>query len=261
MGSRVPVVTGLGVVSSAGIGAGRFWEGLFTSEHHFREITLFKPDGLPNRMASEIGPWVPGFEDLDETLLAQSRITAFAAVALREAHARSGTEASSVDRVLVGTTCGDIASQEASIRAARVDGYDEPMRLRADSEFRASLSTHCADVHVKLLVTACSAGNLAAIRAAQMIEAGEADVVVAGGAEAFSRMAFVGFARMRGMAAEQCRPFSEARDGLLLGEGAAFAVLESAEHAAARGAVPLAEVSGYGMSCDAKHPAAPDSTG
>lgn len=261
MARRIPVVTGLGVVSSAGIGAKRFWDGLQLEDHHFRELTLFEPIGLPNRIASEIGPWVPGFDALDKDLLARSRISAFAALALGEALEQATIEAVALDRVLVGTTVGDIATQEVAIRTAFAAGGDGPVRLRVDREFRRILSALHADAHVELLLTACSAGNLAVIRAAQLIESGQADVVVAGGAEAFSRMAFVGFARMRGMAARRCRPFSESRDGMLLGEGAAFAVLESTEHATARGAVPLAQLAGYGMTCDAKHPSAPDSSG
>lgn len=261
MTSRPPVITGVGVVSSAGIGAARFWEGIQSTEDRFREISLFSPVGLPNRMGSEIGPWVPGFETIDGELLTESRISAFAVAAQNEAMAQANCKASAVDQVLIGTTVGDIASQESEIRVRKSNGFGVPMKLKVDQSLRRAISFSRDDLPCEMFLTACSAGNLAVIRACQLVESGKAEVVVAGGAEALSQMAFVGFARIRGMAAEKCRPFSEVRDGMLLGEGAAFVVVESAEHAAARGAKPLAEILGYGMSCDAKHPTSPDSEG
>lgn len=261
MTSRTPVITGIGVVSSAGIGAERFWEGIQSTEDRFREISLFSPTGLPNRTASEIGPWVPGFETIDVELLSESRICAFAAAAQNEAMLQANCNVSDVDQVLVGTTVGDIATKEIEIRARKSNGINMPMKLKVDQSLQRAISFSRADLPVQMFLTACSAGNLAVIRACQLIESGKADIVVAGGAEELSQMGFVGFSRMRGMAAQKCRPFSEDRDGMLLGEGAAFLVIESAEHAAARGANPLADILGYGMSCDAKHPTSPDSEG
>ena len=80
-----PVITGVGVVSSAGIGAENFWAGVQSSRDNFREVSLFSPAGLPNRVCSEIGPWVPGFENIDTELLGESRISAFASAAQHEA--------------------------------------------------------------------------------------------------------------------------------------------------------------------------------
>lgn len=258
---RTPVITGVGVVSSAGIGAESFWKGIQSPEDRFREVSLFSPAGIPNRIASEIGPWVPGYETIDGELLSESRICAFAVAALNEAMAQANCNASDVDQVLVGTTVGDIATHEVEIRARKSNDIDIPMKLKVDQSLRRAISLSRDDLPVQMFLTACSAGNLAVIRACQLIESGKAEIVVAGGAEILSQMAFVGFARMRGMAAQKCRPFSEDRDGMLLGEGAAFVVIESAEHAAARGVNSLAEILGYGMSCDAKHPTAPDLEG
>lgn len=261
MKDLTPVITGVGVVSSAGIGTEAFWDGIQSAKNHFREISLFDPAGIPNRFGSEIGNWVPGFDSLNENQLLESRINEFAVTAQKEAVDQAGCKPSQVDRVLVGTTAGDVTTREAAIRAS---GHCEPiqaMNLQVDMGLRKAVAFSRPDLPVELFLTACSAGNLAVIRACQLIEAGEADLVVAGGAEAFSQMAFVGFARIRGMALNRCRPFSEKRDGMLLGEGAAFLVVESASHAADRGAEVLAEVVGVGMSCDANHPTAPDPSG
>jgi 3-oxoacyl-[acyl-carrier-protein] synthase II len=108
---------------------------------------------------------------------------------------------------------------------------------------------------------ACAAGNYAIGLAASLIERGEAKAAIAIGCEAFSRLAFVGFSRMRAMSAETCRPFSQNRPGLLLGEGAAALVLESEAAARERGAEAAALVSGFGLSCDAYHITGPRQDG
>ncbi len=108
------------------------------------------------------------------------------------------------------------------------------------------------------LATACAAGNYAIAGAVMALRRDpQLPFALAGGAEPFSQLAMVGFARSRAMASERCRPFDARRSGMVLGEGAAMFVLERAEDAFARGATPLAEVVGFGLSCDAHHPTAP----
>jgi 3-oxoacyl-[acyl-carrier-protein] synthase II len=109
--------------------------------------------------------------------------------------------------------------------------------------------------------TACAAGNYAIGAAHRAVAAGRVDIALAGGVEPFSRIAMLGFARMRAMAPDGCRPFAPARRGMTLGEGAAFVVVESREHAAARGAMPLARIGGLGLAADAHHPTAPREDG
>jgi 3-oxoacyl-[acyl-carrier-protein] synthase II len=111
------------------------------------------------------------------------------------------------------------------------------------------------------LPTACAAGNYAIADATELLRAGEAQVMLAGGADAFSRSAFIGFARLHAMSPDVCRPFDRERQGLLLGEGAAVLVLERAAHARARGARPLARVLGVAQSCDGYHITGPHPEG
>ena len=106
---------------------------------------------------------------------------------------------------------------------------------------------------VLTLPAACAAGNYAIGFAADMIRAGRADVVVTGAAELLQELQYAGFVRLAAMAPEKCQPFDLNRQGLLLGEGAGLLVLESEEHAVRRGARAVAEVGGYGLSCDAYH--------
>jgi 3-oxoacyl-[acyl-carrier-protein] synthase II len=257
-----PVITGLGVASAAGVGVGPFWSGLQSGTPRFREVSLFPTDDLPTHVAAEVGPWTPGFDRVDADRFGASRTTALALAALAEATRDAQLDGARPGRLLVGTTVGDIADAEQALRAEAERGDKPPDGLLVDGSLRGRLAAELGgDVPTELYVTACAAGNTALIRGAQLVGSGAADVVVCGGAEGMSRMAFVGFSRMRGMAQARCRPFSDARDGMLLGEGAAFLVVESADHAARRGAAVRARITGYGMTCDAQHPAAPDPAG
>jgi 3-oxoacyl-[acyl-carrier-protein] synthase II len=109
--------------------------------------------------------------------------------------------------------------------------------------------------------TACSSGNAATAWAFDTIIHGDADVMLAGGADTFTRTLFNGFGRMGALAKTVCRPFDRLRDGVSFGEGAGILVLEELEHARARGAEPLAEILGFGISNDAHHVTAPDPNG
>jgi 3-oxoacyl-[acyl-carrier-protein] synthase II len=108
---------------------------------------------------------------------------------------------------------------------------------------------------------ACAAGNFALARALDDVRSGHSARVLAGGVDAFSRTALMGFARLGALAEDGCRPFGLSRQGLVLGEGAAFLLVEELEAALARGAEPLAELAGAGLSCDAHHPTSPHPEG
>jgi 3-oxoacyl-[acyl-carrier-protein] synthase II len=104
-----------------------------------------------------------------------------------------------------------------------------------------------------VLPAACAAGNFAIAHACDVLHAGRADVMLAGGAESFSRITFTGFARLGAIAPDVCRPFDRQRKGMIPGEGAAVLVLEPAAQARGRGARIYAEITGYGLTCDAYH--------
>jgi 3-oxoacyl-[acyl-carrier-protein] synthase II len=106
---------------------------------------------------------------------------------------------------------------------------------------------------VLALPAACAAGNYSIGFASDLIRSGRADLVMAGASDLLQELQFSGFVRLAAMAAERCRPFDLHREGLILGEGAGLLVLESEEHAVRRGGPAIAEVGGYGLSCDAHH--------
>lgn len=112
-----------------------------------------------------------------------------------------------------------------------------------------------------MIPTACSAGNYAISYAADLLRSGKADVMVAGGADPFSRIAFTGFSRLFALAPEKCQPFDKNRQGTLVGEGAGVLILEPLESARARNATIYAEVLGYGLSCDGHHMTIPETEG
>jgi 3-oxoacyl-[acyl-carrier-protein] synthase II len=111
------------------------------------------------------------------------------------------------------------------------------------------------------VVTACSSGAVALAEAAELIADGVVDVALAGGVDAITRLCFMGFNALKLLDPEPCRPFDRDRRGMSIGEGAAFAVLESVERARARGARPYAELAGHGMTTDAYHVTAPQPEG
>jgi 3-oxoacyl-[acyl-carrier-protein] synthase II len=112
-----------------------------------------------------------------------------------------------------------------------------------------------------MISNACAAGNFSVGQALRCIESGEADAVLAGGADAFSRYAFSGFCRLGAVSPDVPRPFSKDRKGMIPGEGAAALMVETLEHARRRGAAVLAEIVGYGESCDAHHITQPHDDG
>ena len=190
------------------------------------------------------------------------RCTELAALAASRAVLSSGIAGSSAGTpqmaVVVGTTMGDVTQFEQD-RAS----HPEPEASVADV---STLANRPLDVMarsiarmfslsgaVRTVPAACAAGNYAIGLAAALVARGTARAALAVGCEAFSRLAFVGFSRMRAMSPDVCRPFSRGRRGLLLGEGAAALVLEPESAARARGAPILGFVDGFGLSCDAYH--------
>jgi 3-oxoacyl-[acyl-carrier-protein] synthase II len=160
----------------------------------------------------------------------------------------------------MGESCWLESWEPADVRSGAVRA-EELVRSGPDQVGRDIASELSLGGRVAVLAGACAAGNYALGHALDLVRLGRADAVLAGGTDAFSRVAFTGFARLGALAVEACRPFSADRDGLVLGEGAAMLVVESAASAAARGAVPLAELAGIGLSGDAFHIVSPDPQG
>jgi 3-oxoacyl-[acyl-carrier-protein] synthase II len=169
--------------------------------------------------------------------------------------------------IAVGTSYGEsgeldrIVAQQVASGTKDVDG---PAAVRsASSRLSADVARELelTEAEAVTIPTACAAGNYAIGYGFDAVAGGEADVALCGGADALLRMVFATFYRLGTMAPRICQPFDRNRKGILTGEGGAMLVLEDLDSAAARGAHIYAEVLGYGLACDARHPVAPDQQG
>jgi 3-oxoacyl-[acyl-carrier-protein] synthase II len=168
--------------------------------------------------------------------------------------------------VVLGTTLGEERQVgDLSDRFARSgeDSIDAEFLARSDNHRLAALVArqHGLGGPALLAATACSSGTAAGAWAYDLVSFGDADVMLAGGADTFTRLIYVGFKRMGALSKDVCRPFDKDRDGVAFGEGAGFVILEELEHARRRGAQVYAELAGYGISNDAHHITAPDPNG
>jgi len=271
------VVTGLGATTPLGGDVASTWAGLLDARSGVRRLDAEWAADLPVRIAAPVA--VEPTEVLDRVeARTLDRAQQFALVAAREAWADAGfsTEAG-VDperlAVVVGTGIGGVLTlltQYDALRergARRVSPHTVPMLMPNGPAATVGLAlTARAGVHTP--VSACASGAEAIALALDLLRAGRADVVVAGGTEAaIASLPIAGFAAMRALSTREdepetaSRPYDKARDGFVLGEGAAVLVLETREHAHRRGARVYAELAGAGISADAHHVAAPEPTG
>ncbi|WP_018680561.1 beta-ketoacyl-[acyl-carrier-protein] synthase family protein [Actinokineospora enzanensis] len=261
---RRVVVTGLGPVSSIGIGVRAFEAGLRAGRSGVGDITAFDPTGFPRTRAGEVTAFRP--RELLRVLDADrwGRSACFAAAAARLAVADAGL--SEVDlrdaSVVVGTTSGESKVIEEFGRRVAGEGFAAVPAALAEQlpagrlSFAVNEELGIAGESVTL-ATACSASNYALGYAYDAIAHGDADIVVTGGADSVCRWAHAGFVRLGAVAELECAPFDRDRTGMVTAEGGAMLVLESEEHAARRGARAYARVLGYALNCDAHHMVAP----
>lgn len=255
------VVTGMGVVSPLGRGVEETWAGVLAG----RSGVTRREDGRLVALAPAAAFTEP-LRDQDGRP-ARGRAAALAAAAVGDALHTAGTPSGAAVDLVVGTTMGEpswIDTWPPEDAAA-----DPPPSHRAAELLAGTpdgLAAELADLtgvqgRVAAVGGACAAGNYALARALDDVRAERSRTVLAVGVDAFSHTALSGFAKLGALAVDSCRPFGLARQGLVLGEGAACLVVESRAHAEARGAPVLAELAGAGMSCDAYHPTSPHPEG
>jgi nodulation protein E len=270
---RRVAITGMGAISPLGVGAEALWQGL--REGRSAIGPLHHPDA--GRLRVKVAAQVPDSFDpaanIDErTLPMLDRTSEFALHAAREAVAQSGLDFRQGQlglrtAVIVGTGVGGETTQDEQSR--RLYGENA---ARAHPLTIVRLMTNASASHISIawglrgptfaVASACASANHAIIQAAQMIRWGLADVAITGGTEAcLTYGALKAWEAMRVLADDTCRPFSINRRGLVLGEGAGIFVLESMEHAQARGATILAELAGSGMTADATDIVMPSADG
>jgi 3-oxoacyl-[acyl-carrier-protein] synthase II len=277
MTKRRVVVTGLGVVSPVGIGVNNAWKNLIAGQSGITRITKFDPSNFASQVAGEVKDF--NVEDFISAKDAR-RMDTFIQYGLAagiEAFKDSGIEVTEKNAERIGVAIGSGIGGLGLIESTN-DTYDEGGPRKVSPFFIPGTIINMISGNLSIMfglkgpnvaiVTACTTGTHCIGDAARMIEYGDADVMVAGGAEAaITELSVAGFASARALSsrnddpATASRPWDKDRDGFVIGEGAGVLVLEEYEHAKARGAKIYAELSGYGMSADAYHMTAPNMDG
>ena len=271
--SRRVVITGLGAVTPIGNTVATYWSGLQSGANGVAPITLFDASKHACRFAAEVKDFDPsGVLDPKETKR-WDRFCQFGVVAAKEALAQSGLDITDANRqrigVIIGSGVGGLLTMETQAHVlegkgpGRVSPFTVPMMIPNMATGLAAIALG-AQGPSSAVATACAAGSNAIGDAFRLLQQGHADAMVCGGAEsAITPLGVAGFASAKALSfrnddpATASRPFDAERDGFVIGEGAGILVLETLEHAQARGAAILGEVVGYGMTCDAHHITSP----
>jgi 3-oxoacyl-[acyl-carrier-protein] synthase II len=267
------VVTGLGAITPIGNDVSSYWEGLSTARNGVAGITLFDASRHACRFAAEVKNFDPsGWLELKESKR-WDRFCQFGVIAAKQAVAHAGLTIDESNQHRVGTAIGSgvggLLMMETQAHVLKDRGPDRvspfcvPMMIPNMATGLTAIALG-AKGPSSAVATACAAGSNAIGDAYRLIQLGLADVMVAGGAEsAITPLGVAGFASAKALSFRNddpttaSRPFDAERNGFVIGEGAGVIVLESLEHATARGAQILAEVVGYGMTCDAHHITSP----
>jgi 3-oxoacyl-[acyl-carrier-protein] synthase II len=268
---RRVVVTGMGLITALGNNLPTTWAGLVEGRSGIRTIEAFDPSRINSRMAGE----VRGFDAgglLDRKVIRRTdRYAQFGLVAAAEALAQAGLpgrfegELAEATGVILGTGLGGVGTLVDGFTTSALRGPDRispflvPMGIPNVGAGQVAIQFGMTGPNFTT-VSACATGGHAIGEASEIIRRGDADVMVAGGAEAAIYEPMVGgFAAMRALSMRNddppgaSRPFDAGRDGFVMGEGAGVMILEALEHAQARGAEILAELTGYGATADASH--------
>ncbi|GEA15129.1 MAG: 3-oxoacyl-[acyl-carrier-protein] synthase [Moorella sp. (in: firmicutes)] len=267
------VITGLGAITPVGTGKDKFWQALVAGQPGIGPITRFDAGEMAVRFAGEVKDFDPGaFFDRKEARR-MDRFTQYAVAAARMAveDAKLDLEKEDRDRigVIFATGIGGMETFEEQTRVLlekgpnRVSPFFVPMMIANMAAGQISINLGVRGVNFTV-VNACASGANAIGEAFRTLQRGDADVIITGGSEAsVTPLTVAGFAAMKALSTRNeepekaSRPFDRGRDGFVLGEGAGVMVLETLEHAAARGARIYAEVAGYGCTADAYHITAP----
>ena len=265
---RRVVVTGIGAVTPAGWGVEPFTQALLSGRTTIDDFTRFDHAAQRTHIAGQVPPEpsalrrVPGWHRLSNT-------DRFAVGSALEASQQAGLAwplAESAAAVFFASSTGGLFETERFVHALiDLTGTTAPRRLLASyslsSPAEAIARRLGATAAVETVSSACAASALAIEQAVRAIRRGEVEVAFTGGSDCLCVTTYAGFNSLRAVDERPCRPFRADRAGLSLGEGAAVLVLESLDHAVARGATPLAELMGAGSSCDASHMTAPNPDG
>ncbi len=275
MGNKV-MITGMGAVSPIGFSAEESFRAAVAGVCGIREATAFDAERTGIRVAGQVAGFDPSQYISTREAKRMARFTQFAVVAALQAWAQSGIEGGNYDSERVGVVLGSgmggldvICEQEEELRK------NGPRAVSSLFIPKAIINTAAGTIAIRLglhgpcfgMVTACSSGADAIGHAYYAVKEGRADAMLVGGAEAvFTELAVQGFHQMQALSessdpARASLPFDSERQGFVMGEGAAFLLIESEAHMIRRGGTALGQVAGYAQTCDAHHITAPQPGG
>ncbi len=270
MKNKRVVITGLGVISSIGIGWKQFWDSLLKGKSGISPVSSFDTTNHFTHNGGEVKNFKPEeFIPEDKIhLLSRASQLGFAGAKLAVVDANLSREEISNLRigVFIGTTMGSLQTYEIINEVIVLHG-----KMDFSNELICQVPTHSTPSAVAkafgfhgpnmMFSTACAAGNYAIGYGFDLIRSGRADIILAGGTEPLSKVAFTGFNQFSAVAPERCQPFDKNRKGMMVAEGAGILILETLESALKRRAPIYAEILGYGLSCDAQHMTQPSVEG
>ena len=255
--NRTVVVTGLGIVSplESGRGLETFWDKALKGENKIKKVISFNVEKYPAKLAAEI----EGFGTQGEC---NNKWMQIAKVAFNEAINDASLIMDDGFGISIGTVLGGILLGEQHWRnSSDYKSIRLPTEYSLSNGVRWFIKNHSIKCPALTVSTACASGTDAIGIAYRKILSGKTDIMIAGGIDVLSEFAFSGFNILQAMTKEKVRPFDKRRDGLALGEGAAFVVLESLNSAARRKVNIYGKVAGYASRGDAHHLTGPEKEG
>lgn len=272
---RRVVITGLGTVNPLGHGVREYWDALALGKNAVAPVTLFDATSYPTTVGAEVKGYDGAWAFQDQKMVSRlDRYQILGHAAAKQALDDCGVDVSKVAErfgVILGTGIGAMATITKEQRTLDARGHKRVTPFLIPAIIPNMLSGYFSiEYGLKgpnlSVVTACATANHAIGEALEIIRRNDADMMIAGGAEAaIAELTYAGFCNMKAMSTRNdstaSRPFDKGRDGFVMGEGAAVIVLEEYEHAKARGAKIYGEVAGFGQSADAYHLTAPHPEG
>lgn len=268
-GRRV-VVTGMGAVSAAGIGANTLWEAARDGRSCVGETTFPRPYRGRIRLSAQVRDFDPAAHIESNLLPFCDAVTSYLIVAADEAMAQAGLSRSNPlgprSAAIIGTGIGGMHSLEEGLHSvhvgqARPDPFTVPRLIASACPSMMSMRFGVTGPSFAV-ASACSSATQAIGIGAQLIRSGAVDYAIVGGTEdCITIGSMLAWEGLRVLTPNFCRPFSKDRNGMVIGAGAGVFILEAEEVAKARGAAAIAEIAGYGTSSDAKDPVRPDAKG